>query len=152
MVQTLVEIKGDLFQLLKTDDYDGACITTNGKTRWNGHAIMGAGVAKACKTHIPNAEKLLGSKIRKSGNITQLIAMFEDKPIISFPTKNDWRDPSDIQLIKRSCRQLMAFIDEHGLQRVLLPKPGCLNGGLYWTHVRAEITPLLDDRVIIISK
>lgn len=148
----LAEIKGDLFALLKTGAYDGACITTNGMLRRNGNAIMGAGVAKACVQHIPNAERLLGPKIKQNGNITQVIAPYAGKPVFSFPTKNDWRDASDIELIKNSCRQLMALIERHGLQRVLLPKPGCANGGLNWSDVRAEIAPLLDERVMIVSK
>lgn len=149
---TLTEIRGDLFQLLKAGEYDAACITTNGVLRWNGRAVMGAGVAKACVQHIPNAEALLGSKIRRNGNITQLISTYHGRPVFSFPTKHHWRDPSDIELIKQSCRQLMELIDSLGLQRVLLPKPGCANGGLDWSYVRGEIAPILDERVVIISK
>lgn len=151
-MKQLTEIKGDLFELLKTGAYDGACITTNGVLRRNGHAIMGAGVAKVCVERMPNAEALLGPKIRQNGNITQLIGYYNDKPVLSFPTKNHWRDSSDIELIKQSCRDLIDYINTHNLQRVLLPKPGCQNGGLDWSTVRAEITPLLDERVVIISR
>lgn len=148
----LQEIKGDAFALLKTDRYDAVCVTTNGILRKNGWAVMGAGVAKACVENYPNAAAVLGTKISMHGNIAQVIHDTDEGPIISFPTKYHWKDASDLDLIKRSCRQLMDIIVDWDLERVLLPQPGCTNGGLNWNDVRAAITPILDERVVIISR
>lgn len=148
----LTEIRGDMFDLIKSGDYDALCITTNGMLRTNGNGIMGAGVARAGRNHIPNAEQQLGRVITQNGHITQVFSTFADRPVISFPTKFDWRDKSDIELIKKSCRELMRVIKHHNLKRVLLPRPGCANGGLNWDDVRPEIAQILDERVVIISR
>ena len=152
MTTNLIEIKGDAFALLASDKYDAACVTTNGITKNNGWAVMGAGVAKSCAQAFPDSPRLLGDLLRANGNMTQVILENADGAVISFPTKNHWRDASDLELIKQSCRQLMQVIEDNGFQRVLLPKPGCANGGLNWADVRAAITPLLDERVVIISR
>lgn len=150
--KALQEIKGDGFALHKTEQFDAVCVTTNGVLRNNGWAVMGAGVAKACVQNYPNAAELLGQKIRDNGNVAQIIFEYEHGPVISFPTKHHWRDASDLELIKRSCHQLMEIIEVNDLERVLLPRPGCANGGLNWNDVRAAITPILDERVVIISR
>lgn len=152
MTSSLREINGDAFRLLANGTYDAACVTTNGITRNNGWAVMGAGVAKACANTHPESPRLLGELLRQNGNITQVILDTPAGPVIAFPTKHHWRDASDLSLIQQSCRQLMQLINARGLTRVLLPKPGCANGGLYWHDVRAAITPLLDERVVIISR
>lgn len=144
--------KGDIFTMLQSGNYDAACITTNGMLRRNGHAIMGAGVAKACAQRIPQAEALLGPQIRRLGNHVHYIAPFNGKPVYSFPTKHDWRDNSDIELIKQSARELMAIVEKNQLQRVLLPKPGCANGGLNWNDVQQALLPIVDHRIIFVTK
>jgi hypothetical protein len=79
--------------------------------------------------------------------------------IISFPTKHHWRENSNIYLIKKSAEELEALIryriqiklwDEN--VTILLPRPGCGNGGLNWSYVKPVIAPILSDNVTIISK
>lgn len=151
MTIPLTEIRGNAFNLLKTPQFDAVCVTTNGVTKQNGDAVMGAGVALACARAYPETPRLLGDLLRRTGNVTQVMLETPNGPIIAFPTKNHWRDASDIELIKKSCRELMAIVNKRGLKHVLLPKPGCANGGLDWNDVHREIAPLLDWRITIIS-
>lgn len=142
--------KGNIFDLFMTGSYDAICITTNGITKKSGDAVMGAGIAKACAEKFPRSPKDLAEGLKENGNVVQIISPTIYGLILSFPTKNHWKDPSNIELIKKSCHQLMDFIDENKLTRVLLPKPGCSNGKLEWSEVEPIISEILDDRVAVI--
>lgn len=141
--------RGNIFDLFMTGNYDAICITTNGIIKNNGNAVMGAGIAKACADKFPRSPKNLAEGLKKNGNVVQIISPTIYGLILSFPTKKHWRDPSDIELIKKSCYQLMEFIDENKLTRVLLPKPGCSNGKLEWSEVEPVISEILDNRVAV---
>jgi len=142
------EMKVDLF----TGNPDAICILTNGVLNKHGCNVMGAGNAKQCKELYPGAPKQLGDRIKKHGNITQPFMKIGKKIVFAFPTKNNWRGPSDIELIKRSCIQLMAWINKYNLKKVWLPRPGVGMGRLKWNDVKKEIEPLLDDRVVVVTK
>lgn len=148
---SIKEIKGNIFDVFLDGNWDAVCVTTNGIIKRNGQAVMGAGVALACVKNYPSSSKSLGDKLIENGNIVQVIIETNRGPILSFPTKDHWKDKSDMKLIKSSCSQLMDFVDERKLKNVLLPRPGCSNGGLIWENVKKEIETLLDDRVTIIS-
>lgn len=145
----MLEVKGNAWDLLK--DYDSLCITTNGFVKKTGDCVMGRGIAYEAKSRIPDIEFHLGNLINQSGNNVYYLGVYKDKPIISFPVKHNWWENADIELIKRSCIQLEQLIDEMGLEKVLLPRPGCGNGKLKWDYVKQEIEPLLSDRVVIVS-
>jgi hypothetical protein len=73
--------------------------------------------------------------------------------ILSFPVKHNWFEKADMDLIRRSCRELMEVADELGLleESALLPRPGCGNGKLDWSDVKREIEPILDDRISVVT-
>lgn len=144
------EIVGNILEEYK--NFDAICITTNGKVKKDGKAVMGAGVAKACRDYFKGSDKNLADMLKRNGNCTQLFDTRDGVSIIAFPTKEDWRDASDIELIKRSSEQLVELMNTYGFNSVLLPQPGCTNGGLEWDYVREIIQPILDDRVTFISK
>jgi len=133
---------------------DWLCITTNGMIRSDGKAVMGAGVALQAKHRFKGIDETLAQKLRLRGNIVSLIAKDGDKLILSFPTKNNWRDKSDIALIRNSAIQLKAGFDKARIKPiVVIPRPGCSNGGLDWEHVRDVIAPILvEDNFVIIDK
>jgi len=125
------------------------CVTTNGVVKQNGELVMGKGVALQAKERYPQLPSLLGSYVRSNGN---MIYYFEELNIASFPTKNNWKDKSDIQLIIKSCVQLNAMLENLNRYAVL-PRPGCSNGGLDWEkEVRPVISRVLSDRVWVIIK
>ena len=171
------EILGDLFSHSKTGP-DAVCITTNGVVGSRGANVMGRGCAAKAKELWPGIESLLGRRIQEGGNRVHLLteklpdhvegnelqlglkAFFQpDKHhvhylpyhIVSFPTKNGWRDPSDLQLIEDSARQLVELADLRGWESIVLPRPGCGYGQLKWEEVRSILSDILDDRFWVIS-
>ena len=149
--QQLKEIKGDIFELME-GEFDAFCITTNGIIKGDGRAVMGAGIAKECRDRFNNIDLRLANLIKKNGSITQQLGTYSNGAVIAFPTKNHWRDTSSIELIRKSCHELNALIETRGFKKVLLPRPGCGNGGLNWNEVKAIIEPILSDKVYIVSK
>ena len=73
--------------------------------------------------------------------------------LIAFPTKNHFKDKSSLSLIKASMLELCLLADIMNFSSVLLPKPGCSNGGLSWEKdVLPLIGHMLDKRFTIIDK
>ena len=62
-----------------------------------------------------------------------------DKPelelILNFPTKNDWRNPSQIEWIDNGLGILADCWGEWGIKSLALPPLGCGLGGLEWSDV-----------------
>lgn len=141
------QVTGNLWTL----PADARCITTNGAVTKNGLAVMGRGVAAQAKSRWPGLPGILGESIQERGNHVADLWKPTGKPVlVSFPVKHHWREVADLDLIKRSCGELMDLADRLGLQAVLLPRPGCGNGRLDWAQVGPATAPLLDDRVTIV--
>lgn len=138
------EIQGEAWELQRNYTYLG--ITTNGFIKKDGTAVMGRGIAYEAQSRYPGIRRALANLIRENGNVVQEIT----DNLVAFPVKHNWFDKADIELIKRSCKQLMGFLKPD--ETILLPKPGCGNGGLHWSDVKPIIETLLDDRVTIISR
>lgn len=143
------EIYGDAWELSK--DFDVMCITTNGTIKNNGYAVMGRGIAKEAAIRYPHIAKLLGDVISKQGVIcAPLMWVNEDATLIyAFPVKYNWWEKADIELIKKSCLEMVEFYSGNQFT-ILLPRPGCGYGQLNWEDVKKEIEPLLDDRFYIV--
>lgn len=154
---TPVLVTGDLFQIM-LDGYDAVGVTTNGECNSWGVAVMGAGIARAAKQRwSPWLAEHLGAKLVRYGNNVHVFENevdVEPKPrfIFSFPTKHSYADKvSDIVLIHRSCEQLMAAIRERKWAKVAMPQPGTGLGRLGWSDVWKVISPILDERVHIVT-
>lgn len=170
------EVIGNVFDFITDIETNAICITTNGMLRANGNGIMGAGIALECRNRYPETEKYLGKMLTSRGNQLSIIGMTDHnglfvKPyldnyrqdlviIFSFPTKYHWRNKSDLKLIEGSCRYLVRYADGiktiplagkmHKLDKIVLPVPGCNNGGLsYEDEVRPLISSILDDRFVV---
>lgn len=141
----MLEEKGDIWEM----EADARCITTNGTVKKNGEAVMGRGVALQAKAMYPSFAHMLGRFLVGNGNI---VSYTPDYRLFTFPVKHNWWEVADIELIEQSCALLMYVLGEHSeLKRVLLPAPGCGNGGLAYEQVLPVIRPLLDDRVVVVS-
>jgi hypothetical protein len=147
------EIIGDLFN--PPFYTDAICITTNGMIRSDGKAVMGRGIALAAKNKFLGIDVNLAQAIKQSGNHVNIIynvGVFDKGYLIfSLPTKNDWRDKSDINLIIRSCAELQIVANKCDFKKIILPRPGCANGGLNWVDVKKAIS-FLDDRFYIVTR
>lgn len=140
------------------DDYDvlARVVTTNGFVTPNGRAVMGAGVAlQAVERWGPRVEEALGERLVQYGNhVHSFRPAGSSRPywLVTFPVKPEFgpngepgfKVKADIDLIKRSAHELVRWvvgIDEAGYTgTVVMPRPGCGNGGLSWF---SEVKPLL---------
>ncbi len=139
----MLELQSDFWRI----EADYRCITTNGAIRINRRAIMGAGIAQQARSRFPELEVTLGKLIIEHGNHVHLIG----HNLISFPTKVHWNLNSDLDLILRSARELVALVNSlPGAKRILMTRPGCGMGKLSWPVVKQSIAPLLDDRFVVV--
>jgi hypothetical protein len=122
------------------------CVTTNGVVNNKGYLVMGAGIAKHAKRRFPELPYIFGQNVDERGNHVKIV---DNYGIASFPTKHHWKNNSDINLILRSCRELVCFAKNWDY--VLLPRPGCNLGGLEWLEVKPLIQQILhQDKFIVV--
>jgi hypothetical protein len=146
------EISGDVFSVPIINFADAICITTNSVIKNNGRVVMGAGCALSAKNKFKDIDLKLGNLIKENGHIVQII-IWEPKPIISFPTKVNYWENSRSSLIELSIEQLINLTNQMKWEKVVLPRPGCSNGGLNWiSQIKPLIEKKLDDRFFVISK
>jgi hypothetical protein len=136
---------------------DARCITTNGTVKPNGRGVMGRGCAKQAKDRLLGLEITLGAQLRQHGNHVAILSRTGDKraptPLVMFPVKHAWYQKADSDLIKQSARELVTLTAAQGWQRVVLPRPGCGNGGRSWERdVRWLLQPILDDRFLVVTQ
>lgn len=158
------EIHGDdMFDLIDHSFYKPPilCITTNGDLNKNGECVMGKGVAFQFKNLFPELPKRIGNYIQQYGNRVFNLGLFdytgsgEHIPIriMTFPTKHHWKEDSDINLIKKSCEEIIQVCDKYDCDTVFLPAPGVNNGRLnYKSTVEPIISLILDSRFYICFK
>lgn len=154
------ELTGDIMERIRGDSgYDAFCCTTNTVVSNNG-LVMGKGVALAFKQQFPDLPNIWGKRVSKfcPANKTYVLinsvhVLGVEKTVVYFPTKFDWKLSSPIELVRRSAQQLQIIIEALGWTYVLLPRPGCNNGGLSWQYdVGPVLEKIFDERVTIINK
>lgn len=141
---------------LAEGSHAAVCITTNGIVKQNGHAVMGAGIAKEANQRF-SCSKKLGELLTKYGNhvydLGEMQGMGGTFHLISFPTKHHWKDKSDITLIRQSATELSALCDKLNIQTCYLTPPGCGCGRLNWDYdVEPVLKSLLDDCFTIVFR
>lgn len=152
---------GNIFLLPPDGSREASVVTTNGMVRADGRAVMGAGIAKYVRDNMPGSDRILAGLLGGRGNHAFLLGRLPDRDraakgldpyvtVLSMPTKHDWKDASDPELILRSARELSALADEHAIPKIYLPAPGCSNGRLdYASQVRPMLAPVLDGRFVV---
>lgn len=126
-------------------------IPTNGWVNSQGEAASGRGLAMQVKKLFGNFSKILGKLLIDSGNQVYVIDKIR---LITFPTKGYWKDPSRLNLIEESCKQLANILIDHLTIKLVMPKVGCGNGGLEWNQVEPILNEYFSefgDRVIIVD-
>jgi len=131
-------------------------ITTNCELNSKGEAIMGKGIALEAKRHFPGLPKMLGQHIKR---FYSAVKYFPEFNLFIFPTKYNWREKSDLDLICESSIGLDHIVyqkfnvcnDSH-FKKVYTVKPGCNNGQLNWEDVEEVLNRNLDkDRFIVVD-
>lgn len=114
--------------------------------------VMGKGIALQFKKEFPNNFKAY-IEACKNGNISigKLFATIDrnlntgEKLIINFPTKSDWRKPSEYSYIESGLTDLINVIKANDIKSVAIPPLGAGNGGLEWEKVKKIIEKKLGD-------
>lgn len=147
---------GNLF--LKPISVRDACVvTTNGVLKKDGTAVMGAGIAKYCRDNFSGIDRKLGNLLKMGGNHVYYLGQYVLRAntcgfnLFSFPTKDDWREDSKPELIRRSCKEIMQEANANLIDGyIYMPCPGCANGRLnYWRDVRPILLTELDNRFTV---
>ena len=128
-------------------------ITTNGFVKNNGECVMGRGIARQARDKFPGFAKKLGDKLKSEGN---RVFIWEPENLITFPTKHNWWEKSDLDLIQTSAIQLAEYFEQGyqlgaDLPKIYMPKPGCSNGKLDWEDVEPVICGIIAHLVTIID-
>lgn len=104
---------------------------------------MGKGIALQFQKAFPNNYKVYRMACNdKSFGIGELLVTEEEsllhgkKIIIDFPTKTDWRKPSEYSYIEIGLQKLKNVISERNIKSIAIPPLGTGNGGLNWTRVK----------------
>ena len=103
--------------------------------------VMGKGLALQFKNLFPN-NFLKYRQHCLNGNLTigKLLVINENnKRIINFPTKQDWRNNSKLEYIILGLQKLEIAIQKFNIKSIAFPKIGCGLGGLDWNIVLPEI-------------
>jgi len=69
----------------------------------------------------------------------------EPKYVINFPTKDHWRNSSELKFIEDGLDDLKIVIEKYNIKSIALPPLGCGNGGLDWDVVKPLIVSKLID-------
>ena len=105
--------------------------------------VMGKGIALQFKNQFPDNYKIYAKACKENKlQIGELLITKEhsllngDKIIINFPTKTDWRKPSELVYIEKGIIQLVEEIKKWNIKSIAIPPLGAGNGGLEWDKVR----------------
>jgi len=138
-------------------DVNAVCITTNLQVKQNGRAVMGAGIALAANKKW-RLDEALGEKLRRGEkHVVEIFSVRRGRgvpplAIVAFPTKDDWRNKSSIELIKRGLVQLSQLSTRNGWETIWLPSLGTNNGGLAKTLVWPIMAKMLDNRFTLVLR
>lgn len=120
--------------------------------------VMGKGIALQFKKAYPNNFKAYENACKN--NEIQVGKMFVEvdrniisgeKIIINFPTKSNWRKPSEYKYIERGLDDLVKVINTKQIKSVAIPPLGAGNGGLNWEKVKKIIEEKMQHLSIEIS-
>ena len=114
--------------------------------------VMGKGIALQFKNRFPSNYKRYAQACKEKQVKAGSLFILEDtsllggkKKIINFPTKTDWRKPSEYSYIENGLIELSKYIRENSIKSIAIPPLGTGNGGLDWNKVKALIEKYLSE-------
>ncbi|MEZ0131231.1 macro domain-containing protein, partial [Flavobacterium sp. LBUM151] len=114
--------------------------------------VMGKGIALQFKNQFPNNYKIYAKACKNNEfHIGELLVTEEEsllggkKIIINFPTKTDWRKPSEYSYIEKGMIELVNVIKDRNIKSIAIPPLGAGNGGLDWDKVSRLMKYYLKD-------
>lgn len=100
--------------------------------------VMGKGIALEFKNRFPEMYLEYLQKCNSFSVKPGVPYIYRDlsgKTILNFPTKDDWRSPSNIEYIKSGLRWFSKNYKSLNINSIAFPPLGCGNGGLLWEDV-----------------
>ena len=122
--------------------------TANNVITQRGALVMGAGNALACKQAMPGIDFVFGEMVQQYPEKHVQLKVIGMKVIGMFRTKNHWNEPSTIELVRQSAKELEHLALEHRQFTFCLPAPAIGCGGLDWGAVRYELSGLPDNVIV----
>lgn len=111
--------------------------------------VMGGGLAKQFRLRHPEMNLAYQAACAngqvKVGKMWSWYDSVESRWLINFPTKDDWRDPSEMEYIEDGLEDLRLVIADLNLHSIAIPPLGCGLGGLDWDDVLPRIISILGD-------
>ena len=107
--------------------------------------VMGRGIALQFKKAFPDNCKhyIQVCKNKKLFPGEMLVfdrgSFLNPRYIINFPTKNHWKEKSNLEFIRSGLSALTAEVKRLGIKSIAIPPLGCGNGGLNWSDVKPLI-------------
>lgn len=107
--------------------------------------VMGKGLALQFKKAYPDNYRVykLACKYNEiqTGKMFTFMRTSQSNPkyIINFPTKQHWKDPSEIEFIDTGLEDLVRVIPYLSIKSIAIPPLGCGLGGLEWSVVLPKI-------------
>jgi len=112
--------------------------------------IMGKGIALQFKNAFQNNFKAYVEACKRNEiEIGKLFVTKDsnlntgEKIIINFPTKKDWRKPSEYDYIDAGLTDLIRILNDYKIRSIAIPPLGAGNGGLEWEKVKKIIVEKL---------
>lgn len=147
------ELTGDLWQTTLDLNADAIVITTNGTVKKDGRAVMGRGVAREASEKWWNLSFALGRRLTSESNHAfDMGKWWGGRHLVTLPVKFEWWEKASPALIEQSLTELVQLATDADWKVVVLPRPGCGNGGLDWKDVRPLLEFALDDRFVVVYK
>ncbi len=112
--------------------------------------VMGKGVALAFREAFPlNYELYKEACKTKRIEIGKIFVTETDelfpKYIVNFPTKKDWRHPSQYDYIEKGLQSLVEWLKKNEIKSIAIPPLGSGNGKLKWSIVKRMILEYLKE-------
>ena len=114
--------------------------------------VMGKGIALQFKNMFPNNFREYSKACQNNEvKVGKLLISEEDsllsgkKIIINFPTKTNWRLPSEFKYIESGLIDLVKEIKERKINSIAIPPLGAGNGGLDWSKVKPILEKYLSE-------
>lgn len=115
----------------------------------NCKGVMGKGLALEFKKKYPEMykeyKKACDEGKLRIGVLLPPYKVSEQRWILNFPTKNDWRFKSKLEYIESGLVYFIEKYREWGIKSIAFPRLGCQLGGLSWKDVKPIMTHHLEN-------
>ena len=106
--------------------------------------VMGKGIAKDFKRIYPEMFKeyqtLCEQGLLDVGKLH--LHKTSNKWVLNFPTKRNWREPSQVAYIRAGLEKFVDVHHDYGITCISFPQLGCGNGELNW---ESQVQPLMEE-------